>query len=196
MPAPVTARDNGAVWKVAQIAFLARQAITALDRLPSGVREIDADTLDDPVDLDPKTLRHFAEALLDTAAQIETIAAGLPDRRIRLDRPQIRAAADRALRHGIAAPEQVLFATRQLPYRDAYRALAHALETTDARLTWDDLTVADLLSNATGATIGLARMIASIAGLAPSAELSRCTHAQATALADAVHTTVAAGDPS
>lgn len=186
---------NDAAWKIAQIAFLTRQAITALDHLPPGVREIDADTLDETLSIDPEMLRGFADELLDLATQIETIAASLPDRRIPLDRPQLRAAADNALRCGITTPEQAMFATRQLPYRDAYRALAHALETSDARLTWDDLTIADLLANPSGATAGLARAVAVLADLTPAADLSRCTHTEATTLADALRTTADRDQP-
>lgn len=177
------------VWKVATIAFLARQTITELDGLPAGVREIDADTLDEPVDVSPARLRDFADRLIDLSGQIELTASSLPDRRFALDRAQLCAAADLALRRGIVVPEHALSATRLLACRDAYRAIAHALRTNDARRSWDDLSVADLLANPTGATVELARIVAARAGLSPAAELSCCSDAQTRALADALNAT-------
>lgn len=177
---------DDATWKVALIAFLARQTITTLDDLPQGPREIDADTLDESLDLDPEALRRFAEQILDLATQIEIVASTLPTESMLLDGPRLRAAAERALRVGIATPEQAMFAARLLPYRHAFSALAHALRSSDAHLTWDDLTIADLLSNPSGATAELAHIVSTRAGLSPSSEISRCTDVQTTALAAAL----------
>ncbi|MBB4662880.1 hypothetical protein [Conexibacter arvalis] len=177
------------VWKVATIAFLARQTITVLDGLPAGVREIDADTLDEPVEVDPARLHDLADRLVDLTGQIEMTASALPGRRLMIDRARLCSAADLALRQGIAVPEQALFAARLLPYRDAYRAIAHALRTSDARRSWDDLTVTDLLSNPAGATVELGRIVAALAGLDPTTELSRCSDAQTSALAEAIEAT-------
>jgi hypothetical protein len=97
-------------------------------------------------------LKRTGSEIVDEAAQLESLVAGLPESEIRVTPASVRVGAAAQLADGTLDVRTVLLAASVLPVEEGWRALATALRTTDAHEFWSETTVADVLGRFRGTT--------------------------------------------
>jgi hypothetical protein len=114
-------------------------------------------------------LKRTGSEIVDEAAQLESLVAGLPESEIRVTPASVRVGAAAQLADGILDVRTVLLAASVLPVDEGWRALASALRTSDAHEFWSETTVADVLGRFRGAKPAVAGRLLHEAQIDPSA---------------------------
>lgn len=133
---------------------------------------------------DMRRIRAALGESVEIAEQVELLSGQLPDGPLDVDYEAVRSAAAEDLANGIVDPRRALLAARLLGLEHGWPALAAALVTGDAAASWEELTVAELLTRFRGADREVVRELIAAAGIAQDARFATCAPEQLVALAD------------
>ena len=179
-------------WQLLQIGELLRRghraherALVRVERIEVGAELSDtgAVVMSDEVSGE---LEALADAIADLAAQLQVLAAGLPDEPVEVAAHDARRDAAQDLSAGIFDETRARLAARVLPLEDGWPALAIALRGSEAHWEWEETTVAQLVGGFRGARASNVAQVLGDARVRPQLRFSACTPEQLTRLADAL----------
>ncbi len=120
-------------------------------------------------------LKQQIAAIHDLTDQLQHLTERLPDDDSEISYTEIREGAATELADGILDPRAALLAIGVLDAKAGWAALADALETTDVRTAWDDVTLDNMLARSRGADHRKALRVIRDAGLSPGSTFPECS---------------------
>lgn len=157
-------------WAVVQVAELIRACerllSRALETLDSDVRAAMPATGGWSLSSgDAEQLHRLLGEHGELAERLSMCAGGLPMEGLIASYADVSAGAAASLADGILDPAGVVLAAAALRVREGWAALADTLESTDVRVGWDQVLVAELLGDFRGADLHIVNRVLGEAGI-------------------------------
>jgi hypothetical protein len=161
--------EGSAAWSLLQLTELLRagdgllrSGLQVLDGIEGELENGDAVVLSH---CDLVGLRELGEALTELASRVQSLIDQLPREAVEVTAAALARGALEDLASGVIDPSRARLAARVAPVGPGWRALAHALRTTDAHAAWDDVAAEELLGSFRGVERTLVRRVLAAARL-------------------------------